>query len=134
MRRKCTIPELLHLQHVDVVCDVRRRSAVSGMPRLQYEERSVQHQEGRNCSTKRRLCSVRGGVQYLKGTSAVLSQGVWCEKKVYGKKECHICSTWTENMQYKDKLSNVRRKLCRMMRECTISEGYICSRRTGLVL
>ena len=51
------------------------------------------------------------GVQYLKGTSAVLLQGVRCEEKVYGKKECHICSTWTENTQYKDKVKQCEEKV-----------------------
>ena len=35
------------------------KSAVSGMSHLQYGERSMQHQEGRICNTRTRLCSVK---------------------------------------------------------------------------
>ena len=35
------------------------KSAVSAMSHLQYGERSMQHQEGCICSTRRRLCSVK---------------------------------------------------------------------------
>ena len=38
-----------------MVCDVRSRSAVSGVSHLHYKERSVQHQERR---MSRRFCSV----------------------------------------------------------------------------
>ena len=35
------------------------KSVVSGMSHLQYGERSMQHQEGCICNTRRRLCSVK---------------------------------------------------------------------------
>ena len=53
------------------------KSAVSGMSHLQYDERSMQHQEGCICSTRRRLCSVKCTVS----ESLICRQGVWLEKK-----------------------------------------------------
>ena len=35
------------------------KSEVSGMPHLQYDKRSMQHQEGCICSARRRLCSLK---------------------------------------------------------------------------
>ena len=61
-----------------MVCCVMRKSAVSEMSHIWGTSReSVQYQEGRICSMKRRLCSMGESVQYKKGTSIVERQGIW---------------------------------------------------------
>ena len=56
------------------------KSAVSGMSHLQYDKRSMQHQEGCICST-RKGCAVYS-LQYQRASFEVGRQGVWLEKKV----------------------------------------------------
>ena len=68
------------------------------MSNLQYDERSMQHQEGCICSARRRLCSVQV-VQYQRTSFAVGRQGVWLEKY----QECNICNTLRESVQYQEK-------------------------------
>ena len=59
------------------------KSVVSGMSHLQYDERSMQHQEGCICSTRRRLCSVK----------CTVSESLICCRKtgcVVGEEVCSI--------------------------------------------
>ena len=49
--------------------------------------------------------------------------------------ECHIWSTRRESVQYQEgRIISMRRRLCSVRRKCTVSEGYICSGKTGFVV
>ena len=108
------------------------KSVVSGMSRQQYGERSMQHQEGCICSTSRRLCSVK----------CTVSESLICSRKtgcVVGEEVCsirNVTSAVFESEVFSTKRNSctVRRMLCSVRRKCTVSEGYIFSRKTACVV
>ena len=76
------------------------KSAVSGMSHLQYDERSMQHQEGCICSTRRRLCSVKCTVSESHICSTKTGYVVGEESLQY--QECNSCNTLRESVQYQE--------------------------------
>ena len=76
------------------MCDVSRKSAVSGMSHLQYDKKILQHEES---------------VQRKKRTSIVERQCVWCEEKV--------CSMRNATSAiHREKVRSTKRKLCSVKR------------------
>ena len=83
VRRECTALEGLHLQHKDRVCAMMRKSAVSGMSHLQYEQRKCAVPGGSNLQYEEKVVHCEERVYRIrKATSAVGGQDVWCEEKV----------------------------------------------------
>ena len=94
------------------------RSTVSGMSHLQYDERSMQHQEGCICSTRRRLCSVKCTVS----ESLICSTRTGCvvgeESLQY--QECNICNTLRESVQYQEKFVHCEENIVQCEEKCTV--------------
>ena len=80
---------------------MRRKSTVSGMSHLQYDERSMQHQESCICSTRRRLCSVKCTVS----ENLICSRKTGCvvREESLQYQECNICNTLRASVQHQEK-------------------------------
>ena len=110
---------------------LRRKSAVSGTSHLQYEERKCAIPSLLHLQYKQRVVQCEEKVYSTRiAPFAIGEKGVWCEEKVCSARMVasavrgeKCAAPEGSHLQYKEKIVQCERK-------CTVSEGYICSRRT----